>query len=81
MRITLSNEQYQQVKDLLAYLETSQNPLLEMEAIGLWSRGDVSAASGISGSTLAAIARGKRPSKSQMAALKFAMLTRVMNVS
>jgi len=64
----------------LQEVDDAPNALLFIEARGLWTRGDVGRASGISGSTLRAIAEGKRPSKSQLSALKFAFLCRLMGI-
>jgi len=78
--IHLDRETWQAAQLMLDDMTNAPNALLWLEARGMWTRGDVQRASGISGSTLRAIAEGKRPSKSQMAALKFAALYRLMGL-
>lgn len=80
MRIHLDNEQHRLARLVLAEVDAANDPVTHIEHTGLLTRGDVSRLCGISGSTLKAIAEGKRPSRSQMAALKFAALHRALNL-
>ena len=78
--IALDRDTHARATAAMQQVDDAPNALLHIEAKGLWSRGDVGRASGISGSTLRAIALGKRPSKSQLSALKFAFLCRLMGL-
>lgn len=78
--IRLSPENHRLAVEAVAAISQSEKPVQWLEAKGLMSRGDVGKLSGLSGSTLRAIALGKKPSKAQLAALKYATLSRFMGL-
>jgi len=78
--IRLPNDLHAQTVAMLDEMTDAANPLLWLEDRGIWTRGDVARASGISAQALKLFADGKRPSKAQMAALKFAALQRLMGL-
>lgn len=78
--IRLSDDAFSAAREAIAGIERTPTPVQWLEESTQLSRGDIGQLSGVSGSTLRAIAQGKRPSKAQLSALKFAMLARLMGL-
>jgi len=78
--IDIGRENWTALRRYMSEIEQSDEPLQLIEDRGMWRRGDVSRISGIGSSTLRRIAEGKRPTNSQLAALKYAALHRALNL-
>ena len=80
MRVLLEQEQWTEARKILAELEASKDPVTFLQHRGLQARYEVQRQTGLNATTLRKIAEGKKPTKAQWAALKYAALERALNL-
>lgn len=76
----LEQSDFNDVKSLLSEIDAADDPVTKVMDVGILNQGDVCATSGLNTTTLRVIRLGKTPTKAQRAALKFAMLHRLLNL-
>lgn len=78
MRITTNHEEWRQAREALDLITT--DTAARAAFIGEWFLKDLAAATGIASTDLRKIEEGKRPTRLQIAALKFAALEKALNL-
>ena len=80
MSIIDDRQAWQRIRDLVAGLEAADDPISYVESKALLHQYELSDRCGLNTTTLRAIRNGKRATKAQKAALKFALLSRELNL-
>jgi len=78
--MSLSKQDWQEARDQLTALEAAADPVGFVEGKAMLHQYELAKRSGLNTTTLRAIRNGKRATKAQLAALKFALLSRSFNL-
>ena len=71
---------YKNIAAMLSKIDSTDDPVSAAMAFTLLTQGNLSALSGLNTTTLRTIRDGKKPTKTQRSALKFAVLSRELNL-
>lgn len=80
MRVMLTEDQHREARCLITELTDSKNPVTFLEGRGLLFRYELTELTGLNSTTVRKLAQGKKATKAQIAALKYALLHRAMNL-
>lgn len=78
--IHIERSAWQEANELLADFDKTKNPVNFVLSHTLSNQGELSKMSGLNPQTLKIIREGKKPTKAQLAALKYALLLRAFNL-
>lgn len=80
MTIHLERSDWTRARSLIEHIDTVDDPVTATMDAAILHQGDVAALSGLNTTTLRKIRDGKRATKAQRAALKFTVLSRLLNL-
>lgn len=80
MRVHLSQSDHRYIQKKVAEMEASDNPLAFVERFTGGFAYDTARTTGLNTTTLRKMRDGKRPTKAQLAALRFALIESILNL-